>query len=595
MENPLIVGVRPAVMSYRSGVSGYHPIGILSVLAFVRRAGFDVSFLDLLSSGPGCERVLIDAPVPVRHLRKKFYRYGAPPAKGLALIRGLPRRPDAFFVTSGITYWYYGLLEARDWLRKCWPGVPLVLGGTYASLEVDHAKAQGFDYVVSGEGEVAALNIAQELTGYVSGVSLNPADLDSYPRPAWDLAGKMYQPGHTGTWCPVLSSRGCPRRCTYCASYRCYSFGFRQKSPARFVDELLFYRDKYKHKKFLFLDENILYNRDEHIKVIFDRLLSLVPKYDLTFITPNSTDAALYDLELCKLMMRAGVRRATTSIEVVEGAALRKMGRTTSAAHVRQAVKWLHQVGYTRDRIHVYVLVGLPGQRKEAVIDTLLYVWSIGATPAALPYTPIRGTVEHDQLTRDGSIPAEYDPVTLSAGLVPCQSEHLTYSDVVELRSLTKRIREGIYMGVDVFSNSPIMQRVRSRLGELLTDGKGHSAPLSHLEKTRSPLFTPLSLSQSPAEMLRQGRHRLGYLPDRRYVFSIAEVLTMAQGLTTSTLIRFDDILQPVLKDGKRYYCGDGLEKLLLLMQGRSEGKKGKALRELVLSIVGDAVQESED
>ena len=71
-------------------------------------------------------------------------------------------RPDAVLVTSTMTYWYPGPFEAIRRVKARWPGVPVALGGVYATLCADHARAHsGADAVLPGPGEAAALAVGE--------------------------------------------------------------------------------------------------------------------------------------------------------------------------------------------------------------------------------------------------------------------------------------------------------------------------------------------------------------------------------------------------------------------------------------------------
>jgi len=74
------------------------------------------------------------------------------------------KKPDAVFVTSMMTYWYPGVFETIDTIRRVIPKVPVVLGGNYATLCCDHAtKHSGADIVVKGDGESALPKVLKDL------------------------------------------------------------------------------------------------------------------------------------------------------------------------------------------------------------------------------------------------------------------------------------------------------------------------------------------------------------------------------------------------------------------------------------------------
>ena len=82
---------------------------------------------------------LIAKPPAVAHIQRPFYRYGVS-------VEGMRERlcnvpvPDLIFVTSGMTYWYRGVQETIALLGRVFPGIPIVLGGIYATLMPEHAR-----------------------------------------------------------------------------------------------------------------------------------------------------------------------------------------------------------------------------------------------------------------------------------------------------------------------------------------------------------------------------------------------------------------------------------------------------------------------
>jgi radical SAM superfamily enzyme YgiQ (UPF0313 family) len=123
------------------------------------------------------------------------------------------RQPDLILITSMMTYWYPGVQETISVIKEIFPHVPIILGGIYASLCHDHAVINsGSDRVVTGSGEEKIVKIAGNYTNFSGTGYLEPGDLDTYPYPAFELQGTI-------GYIPLLTSRGCPFACKYCASH----------------------------------------------------------------------------------------------------------------------------------------------------------------------------------------------------------------------------------------------------------------------------------------------------------------------------------------------------------------------------------------
>ena len=153
------------------------PLGLLYVGAILERMGFDVELLDMtdrfspplqqflkersvkLKNGPfGSGKFYseeIEKPPSLSHIPRRFKRYGLPKVVVEKLFVEKLKDVDGVFMTSGMTYWYWGIIETMQVLRA-YSNVPVALGGIYVNLMKEHAcetaKLSGVDLVVEGHG-----------------------------------------------------------------------------------------------------------------------------------------------------------------------------------------------------------------------------------------------------------------------------------------------------------------------------------------------------------------------------------------------------------------------------------------------------------
>jgi radical SAM superfamily enzyme YgiQ (UPF0313 family) len=105
-----------------------------------------------------------------------------------------------------------------------------VLGGVYATLCPEHASAHsGADELVQGQVTESLIALLDRLTGYRRETSYSPLDFNRL-RPAYDLYEHLEYAG-------LLTSIGCPFRCTYCAS-QLLQPSFIQRSPESVFREI---------------------------------------------------------------------------------------------------------------------------------------------------------------------------------------------------------------------------------------------------------------------------------------------------------------------------------------------------------------------
>jgi radical SAM superfamily enzyme YgiQ (UPF0313 family)/protein-L-isoaspartate O-methyltransferase len=141
---------------------------------------------------------------------------------------------------------YMRVMALARFVKRCFPGVPLVTGGYHASALPGDVVFEGspFDAVVVGEGErpmrelVATLLGGQPLDKRVYGPD-QIEELDTLPPYAWELLNRYWPRARDiGRKLQVYLARGCPYHCTFCMERAKSGYKWRGYSSARAVDEL---------------------------------------------------------------------------------------------------------------------------------------------------------------------------------------------------------------------------------------------------------------------------------------------------------------------------------------------------------------------
>jgi anaerobic magnesium-protoporphyrin IX monomethyl ester cyclase len=128
--------------------------------------------------------------------------------------------------------------EVAYWMAKTCreAGTPCIANGSDASDRVSEYLDAGFEKVLRGEVETAIVEAAKSILEGAdpSPRRFPPVDLDTLPMPAWDLIDAepyraAWKSAHGYFSLNLVSSRGCPYRCNWCAkpiwgdNYRCRS------------------------------------------------------------------------------------------------------------------------------------------------------------------------------------------------------------------------------------------------------------------------------------------------------------------------------------------------------------------------------------
>jgi len=420
------------------------PLGLYILAALLRRAGCGVRVIDCLDPDLDGRRKAprrgawgqgkfvseeIPRPEALRPIGKRYRRYGMTPERFRRLLAACAR-PDAVLVGSMMTYWYPGVIEAIREIRAAWPGVPVILGGTYATLCGDHARAcSGADCVLAGPGESALPPALGELAGCPVAFDVDVGDLDSYPYPAMDLAARLDS-------VPLLTSRGCPFRCSYCAS-ALLGGPFRTRDPVRVVDEIEHWHRRRGIVDFAFYDDALLVDAPRRAVPMLEEILRR--GIACRFHCPNGLHAREISPRLASLMFRAGFRTIRLGFETARAERQVSTGGKVTSEELRRAVAYLREAGYRAGDIGVYLLCGLPGQDAREVACGIDLVRDVGARPLLAEYSPIPGTALWDEARRHARYDIAGEPLFQNNSLLPCLSRTFGPRDVQALKNRTRQ------------------------------------------------------------------------------------------------------------------------------------------------------------
>ncbi|UCE20349.1 MAG: radical SAM protein [Gemmatimonadota bacterium] len=459
-----IVLINPWIYDFAAFDLWVKPLGLLYIDALLRRNGYETHLIDCLDryhpellklqgrrrpkrkrygTGPFHKEV-IEKPEVYRNIKRRYGRYGITEEIFQEELRAL-ESPDVILVTSGMTYWYPGPFRVIRLVRECFPGTPIILGGIYATLCPDHAKEHsGADTIVVGEGEQEALRLVDELTGQRSSYWPDPENLDSYPWPD-------YTSGHRLEWMPLLTSRGCPYRCSYCASHKLYR-AFRQRHPQNVFEEIEYAYRTMKVRNFVFYDDALLVRAESHIHPLLDEVTNR--NMSCTFHTPNGLSPRDIDEVLADKLFCAGFKTVRLSFETGDIERHKGMNSQGTAEELAFAIDCLECAGYQTKELEVYVLVGLPGQSFEEMMERIVFVAKCGAKIRLALYSPIPGTMDWEKGVQLFDFDAQADPLLHNNTLLPFFPSG--NPSLEQLQGLVKILNSAIDQGVNVLRPSTL-------------------------------------------------------------------------------------------------------------------------------------------
>jgi len=440
MARRTLLLVNPWIHDFAAYDFWVRPLGLLVLASLLRESGCGVRLIDCLDYGGDAVRQAprrgewgqgkffsegIPKPDALRHVLRRFRRYGMPPVLFREMLAASPR-PDAVLVGSMMTYWYPGVVEAIRDIRSAWPGVPVILGGNYATLCERHAQAvSGADFVLTGDGETALPPVLEGLLGERVDFGIDTGDLDSYPYPALELAVRMES-------APIRTSRGCPFQCTYCAS-GLLNPRFLARDPIRVVDEIEHWHRRRGVLDMAFYDDALLVDPTRRAIPMLEEILRR--GLECRFHCPNGLHLREIWPRLARLMHRAGFRTIRFGFETASVERQDATGGKVTTDELRQAVAYLREAGYRARDIGVYLLCGLPGQDAREMADGIDLVAATGARPILAEYSPIPGTAQWQEALRHSRYDLADEPLFHNNSLLPCLDRRLSPGDFQALKN----------------------------------------------------------------------------------------------------------------------------------------------------------------
>jgi radical SAM superfamily enzyme YgiQ (UPF0313 family) len=283
--------------------------------------------------------------------------------------------------------------QMAERLKKDLPAVPVILGGTHLNIFGAQVLKENpvFDFGCIGDGE----DLLVELAAALSEASVNLKDIpgliyrhgeeviqnrhrpletqiDRYPFPARHLLNnELYYRSvpHRGyqVTAAVMSSRGCPYSCVYCAVENIYGGArLRLRSAANVLDELEEIVNHFGIRHLAFNDDCLTVDRQRVLE-----LCRGIKERRLHFTWEGLSRADLLDKELVQAMKATGFVRISIGIESGNPRILKVLRKGETLEQIRQGIRIAKEAGIvTRGS----AIIGSPYETRETIADTFRFV-----------------------------------------------------------------------------------------------------------------------------------------------------------------------------------------------------------------------------
>ena len=316
-------------------------------------------------------------------------------------------------------------------------GIPVAFGGSHTTFMPEEALQCG-DFSIAGEAEESFPLLVENLANAdawaeIPGLSYwlgdemhhnpsgsGPSDLDSIPIPDLGLIEGDERISHA----PIMTSRGCPYDCNFCAVTKVFGRKYRFRSTESVIEEL---SRNYRPSVF-FYDDNFAAS-PQRTKELLEEMIrrNLTP----TWSAQVRVDA-VRDRELLKLMKRANCVRVFVGFESVIPETLVAYRKQQTVEEMEEGIRAFRSVGI---KVHGMFALGSDEDDKMVARKTAEFArkkWI--DTVQLLILTPLPGTEVYQKLEEEDRLftkrwelydgmhvvfePAKMSPFELQKGMI---------------------------------------------------------------------------------------------------------------------------------------------------------------------------------
>jgi anaerobic magnesium-protoporphyrin IX monomethyl ester cyclase len=341
--------------SARRDFARFIPLGVAYLAGFLEKEGHQVKIYDELPHTK-----------PFLELLKEF----APEVVGISCMTATYGKAEAL---------------ARE-VKKYNQQIPVIFGGIHPTSAPNETLAnEDINFITVGEGELTLAELLKELAignndfSKIKGLAYKREgkiiinerrpliqDLNSLPLPARHLFDMAYYAqrwnwprGHWLKTANLMSSRGCPYSCTYCASKVMFGQTFRANSVEKTIEEVDQLVDKYGFECVSFSDDTFAIDKKRAISIA-QEMKNRHP--DLLFRVQLRANTC--DEDLIAELKKANCIQVDIGVESGSEKVLKIIDKKITTEHVRKAFALLKKYDLKNSATFI---IGIPGEAREDI------------------------------------------------------------------------------------------------------------------------------------------------------------------------------------------------------------------------------------
>ena len=359
-------------------------------------------------------------------------------------------------------------MKTAQLVKKICPDTLVVMGGYHPTFNHQELlETDSVDIVVMGEGEYTMLELMKtiEINGdlaKVKGIAFDNivtppspliTDLDSLPFPALHLLPmEHYKLLNMKTnVATMITSRGCPMQCSFCASAALHGSKLRLRSPEKIVDEMEYLIKEYNVETIAFMDDTFTLH-SKRVK----QICAEIKKRDLDVFWGCTARVDTLSGDLLKQMREAGCITMFMGVESADQQILDQVNKKTTIAKIKHAFELSRK---ERIRTIASVVLGMPGDTKESMGRTIKFVQELKPSYAIFRLaTPYPGTRFYQQMMEKNLIKVkDWSKYTLISPIIDTMECSLEELKKIQSKAFRKFYLRPRYIFSQVWMDGPIL------------------------------------------------------------------------------------------------------------------------------------------
>lgn len=354
------MAVKVALIHARVSNNNIPPLGILSIAGFLKDKDFSVKAWD-------------------PSLKDKDF-----------IVEIKQFNPDII----GVSLMTAQVLRAKEIIHLLRDKIPLatyICGGSHVSaLPEESLRSLNADVAVVGEGELTMYefcrhyreggnwqkvrgifylldgrvisNLGRELIDDLDSLPFTGREFLSTPFDWYLIPPGVIRGGFFPQTTTMMTSRGCPYNCVFCASQIIFGHQFRRRSVENVIEEIGYLKNKYGVKGVWFLDDTFTFDRG-WVK----QFCSVLTEQGINITWSCQTRADALDIELLRRMKSAGCVQVEIGVESGSDKVLKALSKGTRVKDIEEKFIQIKQVGL---RVMANFMIGNPGEKVTDIMFT---------------------------------------------------------------------------------------------------------------------------------------------------------------------------------------------------------------------------------